>query len=225
MGRDLEGSDGTDVELLAAWRAGDPRSGKLLWTRHHGSVQAQVRNKVPWAEARDVLQETFIIALNSRSEVRNVRAYLLGISLNLVRDHFRKATRRQRLDERLDGVSVAGLYPDPEQWVGAKRERRLLLHAMRRVQLKLQMVLELRYWEGLRDHEIAEVLGRPLGTVKTQLAAGREALAQEVRSLGRTPAEVHSTLDTLEEWAARTQASIAELRAVALGHAVEDRRA
>lgn len=212
MGRELEGRDRTDEQLLAAWRAGDLACGKELWARHHAAVQAQVRNKVPWAEAKDVLQETFVIAMSGKQDVRNVRAYLLGISLNLVRDHFRVAARQRRRDSSLEGLTVAELYPDPEQWVCSKRERRLLLYAMRQLPVKLQLVLELRYWEGLPDPEVAEVLGLPLGTVKTQISSGREALARKLRGLVREPAEVRSTLDSLEAWAARTQAAIAQAR-------------
>lgn len=200
-------SDRTNEVLLVAWRAGEVTAGQELWRRLAPAVQNQLRNKIPTAEVSDVLHDVFVIAVTSRHEVRSARHYLLGVALNLVRNRFRRAARDRRRDDSLETTSVEEVYPGPEHWVTGKRQRRALLQALRQVPLKLQLALELRYWEGLSDPLVAEVLGLPLGTVKSQIAAGREALAQRLRKLEGSERHLQSTLDSLELWAARTSAA------------------
>jgi RNA polymerase sigma-70 factor (ECF subfamily) len=61
--------------------------------------------------------------------------------------------------------------------VARDRAHQRLLQALRELPVDTQVMIELHYWEGLTLTEIAEVVGRPLNTVKTQLRRGRLRLA------------------------------------------------
>lgn len=203
---DREDVSRSDDELLAAWRAGDAKDGVLLWQRHSRSVQRFFRNKVPWPVAMDLAQRTIESGLRLQQPVRCFRSYLLGIAKHQLFDHLRSEQRKQRRDADLETLVIDDTVSNPEAWVCAKREKRVLLHALRRLALPIQLVLELRYWERLSDREIAEVLELPIGTVKTRIATGRSELRAAILRLDASPERLQSTLDSLESWASRTQA-------------------
>jgi RNA polymerase sigma-70 factor (ECF subfamily) len=201
----------TDQELLASWRAGDEAAGEMLFERHYEAVRRYFRNKVPPAAARDLVQDTFLACLQARDRFRErstFRAYLLGIAHHRMIDYLRAAPRsRGALD--VGELILADLSPVGEDAIAAKRERRLLLRALRSLRFPLQVVLELRYWESMSDPEIAEVLDEPLGTIKTRLRAGRSALEDKLAELSGSAEELRSTLDSLQRWASRVRRSVA----------------
>lgn len=194
-----------DDALLLAWRAGDLRSGQLLWRSHLESVQRFFRNKVPWAVALDLSQRTVEACLRAQDRIRSFRSYVLGVATKQLFEYLRTERRKQRHDVDLETMVLDDTTLGPEEWVGAKRERRVLLRALRRLPLPLQLVLELRYWEQLSDRDIAEVLGWPAGTVKTRIATGKRALRVQVERLVASPEQLLSTLDSFDQWAARTR--------------------
>jgi RNA polymerase sigma-70 factor (ECF subfamily) len=198
----------SDDELLLGWQQGLAAAGQVLFHRHYEAVRRFFRNKVPPAATRDLVQETFLACVESRERFRRLssfRTYLLGIAHHVMVDYLRAAPRRVAAPFDLDDVILDDLRPAGEDAIAAKRERRLLLRALRRLRFPLQVVLELRYWESLSDQEIAEVLDEPLGTIKTRLRAGRLALEDRLAELSGSAEEVRSTLDSLHRWAARVR--------------------
>jgi RNA polymerase sigma factor (sigma-70 family) len=194
-----------DEVLLAAWRAGDKKAGELLWQRHSRSVQRFFRNKVPWMVAMDLVQQTLESGLRLQHPVRSFRCYLLGIANHRLLDYLRSEQRKQRRQADLETLVIDDTVASPEDWVCAKREKRVLLQALRRLPLPRQLVLELHFWEGMSHREIAEVLDMPHGTVNTRIAAGYEELRETIARLVSSPERLKSTLDSLEQWASRTR--------------------
>lgn len=195
----------SDEELLLAWRQGDARSGQRLWRRHSDSVRRFFRNKVPWAVALDLTQRTVEACLRAQDRIRSFRSYVLSVATRQLFDHLRSEHRKKQRDSDLETLVIEDTVASPEEWVGAKREKRVLLRALRRLPLPQQLVLELRYWEQLSDRDIADVLAWPLGTVKSRLSTGRLALHGQVKTLAASPEQLRSTLDTFDQWAARTR--------------------
>lgn len=198
----------TDEALLLRWRQGERAAGERLFDRHYETVRRFFRNKVPAAAARDLVQKTFLACLEAVARLQHhstFRSYLLGIARHVLIDHLRAAPRRGSHEIDLAEVALADLQPAGEDAIAAKRERRLLLRALRRLRFPVQLVLELRYWEAMSDTEIAEVLGEPLGTVKTRLRAGRRELEGQIERLAGTHEELRSTLDSLQRWATRVR--------------------
>jgi len=201
-----------DEELLSAWQEGAALAGEILFERHYESVRRYFRNKVPPAAVPDLVQQTFLACTESRGRFgqrSTFRTYLLGIAHHLMIDHVRRAPRGHGQVD-LDELVLADIHPPGDEAIAAKRERRLLLRALRGLRFPFQVVLELRYWEVLSDAEIAEVLDEPLGTIKTRLRAARHALEDRLAAGAQSADELRSTLDSLQRWAARVrQADVA----------------
>lgn len=191
-----------DAELLDAWRGGDKRAGKQLFERHYDAVHRFFRNKVG-ADAPDLVQKTFLGCLESVERYRgegSFRSWLFAVAFRQLCKHYRsKASERARFD--VADVSVCDFDPSPSRMLADRREQRLLLEALRRIPLELQVALELHYWEHMSDGEIARTLDMPLGTTKSRIRRGRQLLAERMAELAGSPADLQSTLANLEQWA------------------------
>ena len=98
-------------------------------------------------------------------------------------------------------VSVAAVAgPSPSTLAAAREEHRLLLAALRRLPISMQVALELFYWEGMGVAEIGEVLGIPVGTVKSRLQRARSRLEAIVAELAASEPLRRSTLGGFERW-------------------------
>ena len=169
-----------DRELLDAWRTGDEAAGEELFARHFDGACRFFYNKVDDG-VEDLIQQTFLGCLESRERFRGDSSFftfLIGIAKNVLRLHY----RRKRRDERLDfgSTSVHDLSPSPRRVVAERLEEQRLLEALRAIPLDLQMVLELHYWEGLSAPAIGEALELPVGTVKTRLRRGKQLLREQL---------------------------------------------
>jgi RNA polymerase sigma-70 factor (ECF subfamily) len=198
-----EGVVRSDDELLRAWHAGDVKSGDALWRRHSNAVLRFFRNKVPLAVAPDLAQRTIEHALRLETPVRSFRNYVLGIARHQLFDYLRGEQRKSRRTAELETMVIDDAAPTAETWVSAKREQRILLHALRRMPLAVQVTLELQYWERMSASEIASVLELPLGTVKSRIASGKTALRHEITRLTSLPERLKTTEDSLDKWASR----------------------
>jgi RNA polymerase sigma factor (sigma-70 family) len=201
-----------DAELLEAWRGGDKRAGKILFERHYDAVHRFFRNKVG-PEAPDLVQRTFLGCLEGVERYRgegSFRSWLFAVAYRQLCKYYRsRASERSRFD--VGTVSACDLDPTPSSVVGKRREHRLLLEALRRLPIELQVALELHYWEQMSDAEIARALDMPLGTTKSRIRRARQLLAERMAELAVSPDELQSTLGNLEQWA--EQLRVAALRA------------
>jgi RNA polymerase sigma-70 factor (ECF subfamily) len=84
--------------------------------------------------------------------------------------------------------------------VSLRQEHWLLLRALERLSLEMQVAIGLHYVEGLRAREVAEALEVPVSTITTRLSRARAALQREVETL-RAPVGVRETLAAdLDNW-------------------------
>lgn len=201
-----------DVELLDAWKAGDRKAGAALFERHYPSVLRFFHNKAG-EQGRDLIQRTFLRCLEARDRIlpgSSFRAYLFGVARNVLLEHFRRVKRDgERLDGMLTTVQDVSPQPTPSSVLSRKREVRLLLEALRRIPIELQIALELFYWEHMSAGEIAAAFDLPEGTIRTRLRRARQLLEQEIEKIAATPAECRSTLSGLADWAAQVRGEIA----------------
>lgn len=186
-----------------AWRAGDAAAGERLVQRHLESIHRFFSNKVR-GSVDDLVQKTFLACVESVEGFEgrsSFRSYLFAIARNVLYRHYRDG------DERLDPLTVSAAATMADQRsvadrVATREEQRLLLLALRNLPLELQTMLELAYWEGLADRELAEVLQIPVGTVKSRLRKARSLLDQELTRRATSPALLESSRHTLHAWAA-----------------------
>lgn len=191
-----------DAELLTRWRAGDSQAGGALVRRHIGALERFFRGKT--GEPADVVQQTLAACVQARDRVPEglaFRAYLLGIARNVLLHDLRRRGRKPEPDA-LDEPALAGPSAlSPSRAVAQRDERRLLLRALRRLPFELQWTIELHYWEGLRQDEVAAVLEVPPGTVKSRLSRAKKLLREHIEALADDPAVRASTVDGFERWA------------------------
>lgn len=191
----------SDADLLDAWAAGDTRAGSRLFNRYFLPVSRFFVNKVP-EDHDDLVQETFAACVRGRDRLRDkssFRAYLFAVASNVLRMYF----RRRRLHgpgESLDELSVHDLAPSPSTMLRGREQEHVLLEALRRLPLPLQVVMELHYWEAMTTHEIAEAAELPVGTVRSHLRRGREKLLRALRRHRPTDGSGATVID-LDHWA------------------------
>ncbi len=189
-------------ELLRAWQAGDTSAGDRLLRIHFDALYRFFASKAPDA-VDDLIQATFLEAIRSHEGYRgeaSFRAYLLGIARHQLFRLFRSRSR-DRLVFRPDEHSVHDTATSPSEAIGRKKEERLLVEALRRIPVDLQIVLELHYWEELSTRELAAVLEIPQGTVKSRLRRAREAAEAAIAALTTDPELRSSTITNMQAWA------------------------
>ena len=193
----------SDVELLERWRSGDLGAGDVLFNRHFAGVHRFFRNKVHEEALEDLVQQTFMGCVEGRERFRSdstFRTYLFGVAHNLLRDHYRRRRKAEAFDFGETSVEDAGV--GPHTLLGRQQEQRLLLEALRRIPIDSQIVLELYYWEELSASQTAAVLGIPEGTVRGRVRKAKALLKKKLTILARAPADLESTVQNLEGWAA-----------------------
>ncbi len=204
----------TDRELLAAWQAGDADAGNELVRRHFDALYCFFRTKIDVGH-EDLIQSTFLACVRSHHQFRgdsSFRTYLFAIAKNELYRSFR-GKKREFLAFDPEQVSLRDIAPGPSTIVTEKEEQRLLLEAMRRIPLELQIALELHYWEGISTRELAEILDIPQGTVKSRLRRGREALEAALAEIATSSEQLQNTMTDLESWARSIRALVGSERA------------
>lgn len=200
----------TDGELLEAWRRGDDGAGEQLFERYYGKINRFFVNKVPESAIRDLVQDTFAACVAGRDRLKGeFGAYLYRIAQNKVYDYYRRESRRGTTVD-FSAVSVEELGGGPRSLLLDRREKRLLLEALRNIPLEYQVVLEFHLWEGLTTAAIAEILDIPKGTVQSRLRRSRELLEEKMADLAASPQELESTLTRFEDWAEQCRHALGE---------------
>jgi RNA polymerase sigma-70 factor, ECF subfamily len=170
-----------DGELIARVGEGDRGAFELLYRRYARPVFAlALRRLGDRGRAEDAVQETFASVWRSASSYRRERGpgapWLYAVARNAIIDRRRARTE---LPAEIPETPSGEAEPDERaeaNWVAWRIHR-----ALGELPDAERVVLELAYWSGMSQSEIAEFLQIPLGTVKTRTrtALGRLADALE----------------------------------------------
>jgi RNA polymerase sigma-70 factor (ECF subfamily) len=187
-----------EFELLRSWQGGSARSGEILFDRYFQAIARFFQSKCGEG-VEDLVQETFLAVQKARDRIEKTsfRNYLFGTAHNLLRAHLRR-----RHEERFDSrqMSVADLNPGMSSMIAATDQQRVLQLALQRVPLDHQIVLELRFWEGMTGPQIAEVLELPEGTVRTRLRKALLRLEKTIAEIEASPELLEMTLRDFSKW-------------------------
>jgi len=189
-----------DFALLGAWRGGDESAGSVLFRRHYHGVHAFFARRVPEV-ADDLTQRTLLACVESLDSFRreaSFRGYLFGIAKNQLLKHLRSQARFDAMRSRTHDAELT--RTSPSAMVGRRQEQHLLLLAFSRLPAELQLGVELFYWQGLRAHEIAQVMDVPTSTVTTRLSRARQLLREYIDDLGGPETPRAALLADLEGW-------------------------
>jgi RNA polymerase sigma factor (sigma-70 family) len=136
------------------------------------------------ALAQDAVQEAFLAVWHSADRFLAERAKASTWILTLVHRRSVDLVRREdrRRGEPLERAPEAATTSTAEDEAALGFQRRVVQEALRRLPPEQREALELGYYGGLTQSELAERLGQPLGTIKSRMFAGltrlRDLLAQ-----------------------------------------------
>jgi RNA polymerase sigma-70 factor (ECF subfamily) len=193
IGRDTsEEPQPPDAELIAAIASGDVGSLEQLYDRYSAlvfSVGLRVLNDRQLAE--DVAQEVFLRVwrrpLAYDPDRGRFISWLMSVTRNRAIDEQRRQSRRLRSEENGDNpareVPSGDRLDDPQAAALYGEERRAVREALTRLPPEQRYAIELAYFGGLTQVEIAERTGDPLGTVKTRIRLGMRKLRDSLTEL------------------------------------------
>jgi len=136
------------------------------------------------ADAEEVVEATFWQAWQQASRFDGARGSVAGWLMTIARSRaldFAKAHRRRREDvtDRA-GAALVSERPDPAQSAIASERRSLVASAMAALPDAQREAVEMAYFGGLSQTEIAACTGEPLGTIKTRLRLAMQKMRERL---------------------------------------------
>jgi RNA polymerase sigma-70 factor (ECF subfamily) len=188
----LEPGTPSDTELMLGIQAEDPDALSQLYDRYNGILKALILRVIHnEAEAEDLLQEIFMEIWKQSKNFSAQKGKPLGWMVTLARrraiDALRKKQAYARAEERLQAETAQ----QPDAWVHNATEeeidlgdRRLIIReVINSLPLPQQQAIELAFFRGMSQREIAADTNIPLGTVKTRLELGLKKIYDGLKEL------------------------------------------
>jgi RNA polymerase sigma-70 factor (ECF subfamily) len=182
-------SDDPDLPLVRAIAAGEGEALGQLYDRHSPLALGLLRRMLGnLNEAEEVLQEVFLQvwrdARRYDPERATPRGWLLLIARSRALDRLRStASRHRREDEMMRNEGGRAIAPLGTRRLEQHERQRRIGSALERLPREQRQVIELAFYEGLTQTQMAAHLGAPLGTVKSRVLLAmkklREILADE----------------------------------------------
>lgn len=161
----------SENELVTLLQSGSKAAFDYLYDNYSGALYTVILSIVSDADfANDVLQETFVKiwrqAATYDAQKGRLYTWMLQIARNSALDlvktkKYKASQQNQELPEAVYEIGTAGINPDS---IGLRG----IVAAMKKEHREL---IELAYFKGMTQEEMAESLHLPLGTVKTRLRA------------------------------------------------------
>jgi RNA polymerase sigma-70 factor, ECF subfamily len=188
----LEPGAPSDLALMQAIQTEDPDALAQLYDRYNGILKALILRVVHnEAEADDLLQEIFMEIWNQAKNFSAQKGKPLGWMVTLARrraiDGLRKKQAYARAEERLQNETEQ----QPDAWVHNATEEAIVLGDTRTLMRKVinglppaqQQAIDLAFFQGMSQREIAAKTNTPLGTVKTRLELGLKKIYDGLKEL------------------------------------------
>lgn len=175
--------------------AGDERALGTLYDRYGTLAYSLAAAIVPdAADAEEVVADAFSQIWRSAATFDASRGSVVAWISTIVRtrslDLIRSQKRRARVLDQAAAMTEEGASPglssgapSPDRGVEMSEAQLLVRRSLAELPPPQRLVLELAYFGGLSQSEIAERLAEPLGTVKTRMRSGMEKLRQSLGPL------------------------------------------
>jgi len=168
-------NEATDGELIVRAGDGDRGAFEVLYRRYARPVFGlALRRLGDRGRAEDAVQETFASVWRAARSYKPERGpggpWLYAVARNAIIDR-----SRARTEPAVEAPDQESHEPGPPDYVEASWTAWRVHRALEELSVNERSVIELAYWGGLSQSEVAEYLGIPLGTVKTRT---RSALAR-----------------------------------------------
>jgi RNA polymerase sigma-70 factor (ECF subfamily) len=174
-----------DADLVVRLQRRDAQALAELYDRYGRIVYSMILRVVrDTGIAEDLVQETFIRIWNRvqafDAQKGSIGPWLLAVARNRAIDYLRSASGRERNAVEFEETDHPSLYTDMEPGILASEKARVVKAAVQKLSANQRQVIELAYFEGLSQTEMAERMGQPLGTVKTWVRAALKTLRDEL---------------------------------------------
>ncbi len=171
----------SDEELMLSYRDGDEDAFEMLYRRYERSLLNFIyRMVMNSADAENLCQEAFFRVVRGRKKYQataRFRTWLFRIALNLCRDRMRRMKHRSHLSLNVlapsqddKSVELQDLIPDPASNPVKNIETHELEAVIKQAVASLpedqHLVVILKEYQELKFSEIADIMNRPIGTVK-----------------------------------------------------------
>lgn len=182
-------ADRTDRETMERLASGDLGALDRLY-EHYGAMSYSIAYRITRdsSAAEDVVQEAFLGVWRNAARYADargtVRTWLLSIVHHRAIDAIRRRRPTTELPETEAGLPTNLTMPDTWTEVAAGLDRLTVQAALARLSDVQREAIELAYFAGLTQTEIAERTGAPLGTVKGRLRLGLDALRAAMLAMG-----------------------------------------
>ncbi|MCB1668679.1 MAG: RNA polymerase sigma factor RpoE [Porticoccaceae bacterium] len=184
----------TDKQLVKRVQKGDKRAFDLLVLKHQYKVQAIVSRYIKdFDEVNDVTQEAFIKAYRAIARFRGdsqFYTWLYRIAVNTAKNYLVSRNRRPPASdvdvadaEYYSGSDNLKDVGSPEELMYRDELEAVVDDAIKGLPEDLRTAVTLREFEGLSYEEIADVMGCPVGTVRSRIFRARESIDQQVQNL------------------------------------------
>ncbi|MEM9543029.1 MAG: sigma-70 family RNA polymerase sigma factor [Cyanobacteria bacterium P01_E01_bin.42] len=176
----------TDTELIRAIRSGCSASLAKLYDRYSGLVYTLALKLLnDPRDAEDLAQEVFLSLWRRKSydpTRGSLSSYLTTLTRSRAIDRLRQRSSRHKIRDRWFRDMSSPSLPTPFDCASMEERREFVCQALERLPVNQRRVLEMAYYEGRSQSEIAELLNAPLGTVKSWARRGllnlRDALKE-----------------------------------------------
>ena len=181
----------TDHQLVLRVQKGDKRAFDLLVLKYQYKLQAIVSRFVrDTDEVADVTQEAFIKAYRALPKFRGdsqFYTWLYRIAINTAKNYLVSKSRRPSSTD-ID-VADAEQFADnekliddtsPEDFIMTQELSQIIKDSLSQLPEDLRTALTLREFEGMSYEEIADVMGCPVGTVRSRIFRAREFIDKHV---------------------------------------------
>ena len=174
-----------DDQLVSRIAAGDARALEALYDRYvRQCFGLALRMVGDPGLAEEVVQEVFLKLWSRPDSYSSQKGAFVSWLLSLVHhravDELRKRSRTEVALDNDQPLSVINTRPDPQpdpsEQVWVMEQQRVVRQALGELPENQRLVLELAYFGGLSQSQIAERTSQPLGTVKTRMRMGLQNL-------------------------------------------------
>jgi RNA polymerase sigma-70 factor (ECF subfamily) len=174
-----------DADLALRLQRREPQALAELYDRYGRLAYALILRVVrDSGTAEDLVQETFLRVWNRvqafDAQKGALGPWLLAVARNRAIDYLRSAGGRERNAVEFEESDHPSLFIDMESGILASDKARQVKAAVERLSTHQRQVIELAYFEGLSQTEMAQRMGQPLGTVKTWVRAALRTLRDEL---------------------------------------------
>lgn len=178
----------TDAELFLQLQNGQINILAILYDRHAGLVYGiAFKLLLNTAEAEDLTQDIFL-SLTKKcsydSKRGSLRTYLAILTRSRATDRLRSRNRRQQqINQQAVNENAKVLSKTPMVEIFQHERSQKVNSALEQLSIKERKVLEMAYYQGLSQSEIAKKLNIALGTIKSRARRGLLKLRQALRDL------------------------------------------